>query len=195
MIYTRGFKKKSHSSSKIMSTPKIQKILKRLLLDPEFRALCAKAQADQNNLKLYVAQARKQFNLSLYWEILLQHILILDNFDEKILHSGLTIDIEQDPITGQKYYKIAVYPETTQREVIETYGRITRLYKQADQTKDVRSAKRDGVDYRAFSLHQNGKSYKEIADILSSESGGNGEVFEASEIPNLIKRAKQKSLR
>lgn len=178
-----------------MSTPKVQKILKRLLLDPEFQALCAEAQADQKNLKLYVAQARKQFNLSLYWEILLQHILMLGKFDEKVLHSGLTIDIEQDPVTKQNYCKIAVYPETTQREVIETYGRITRFYKQADQTKDVRSAKRDDVDYRAFSLHQNGKSYKEIADILSSESGENGDVFEASEIPNLIKRAKQKSLR
>ncbi len=178
-----------------MPTPKVQKILKRLLLDPEFQKLCAEAQADQKNLKLYVAQARKQFNLSLYWEILLQHILMLGKFDEKVLHSGLTIDIEQDPITKQNYYKIAVYPETTQREVIETYGRITRFYKQADQTKDVRLAKHDDIDYRAFSLHQNGKSYKEIADILSSESGENGDVFEASEIPNLIKRAKQKSLR
>ncbi|HMS31390.1 MAG TPA: hypothetical protein PJ984_03265 [Candidatus Saccharibacteria bacterium] len=178
-----------------MTTPKVQKILRRLLLDPEFQALCTKAQADQGNLKLYVAQARKQFNLSLYWETLLQHILILGNFDEKILHSGLTIDIEQDPVTGQKYYNIAVYPETTQREVIETYGRITRFYSQANQTKDIRSAKRDETDYRAFTLHEQGKSYKEIADILSSESGEGGEVFEASEIPNLIKRAKQKSLR
>ncbi len=178
-----------------MPTPKVQKILKRLLLDPEFKKLCTEAQADQKNLKLYVAQARKQFNLSLYWEILLQHILLLGNFDEKILHSGLTIDIEQDPVTEQNYYKIAVYPETTQREVIETYGRITRFYKQSDQTKSIRSAKRDEIDYKAFALYKQGKSHKEIAEILSNESGDNGEVFEASEIPNLIKRAKQKSLR
>jgi hypothetical protein len=178
-----------------MSTPKVQKILKRLLLDPEFQGLCAEAQADQKNLKLYVAQARKQFKLSPYWEILLQHILVLGNFDEKILHSGLTIDIEQDPLTKQNYYKIAVYPETTKDEVVRTYGRINRLYKQADQTKDIRSAKRDQIDYKAFTLHEQGKSHKEIAEILSNESGDNGEVFEASEIPNLIKRAKQKSLR
>lgn len=177
------------------TSPKVQRILKRLLLDPEFQKLCTKAQADQSNLKLYVAQARKQFNLSLYWEILLQHILILGNFDEKILHSGLTIDIEQDTVTRQNYYKIAVYPETTQREVIETYGRITRFYKQSDQTKSIRSAKRDEIDYRAFTLYEEGKSYKQIAEILSHESGDSGEVFEASEIPNLIKRAKQKSLR
>jgi hypothetical protein len=106
------------------------------LLDPEFQKLCAKAQADQSNLKLYVAQARKQFNLSLYWEVLLQHILILGNFDEKILHSGLTIDIEQDPVTRSEVtIRLQSIPETTQREVIETYGRITRFYKQSRSNK------------------------------------------------------------
>lgn len=177
------------------TSPKVQKILKRLLMDPEFLDICDRAQADQKNLKLYVAEARKRFNLSPYWEILLQHILVLGKFDEKILHSGLAIDVLRDPVTNLKYYKIIVYPETTGREVAETYGRINRFYKDAYQAKGIRAAKRDDIDYRAFSLHQNGKSYKEIADILSSESGKNGDVFEASEIPNLIKRAKQKSLR
>jgi len=127
--------------------------------------------------------------------VLLQHILVLGKFDEKILNSGLTIDIAKDPVTNLEYYKIAIYPETTKEEVVKTYGRINHLYKRSGQTKDIRSAKHDQIDYRAFSLHQNGKTYKEIADILTSESGENGEVFEASEIPNLIKRAKEKSLR
>lgn len=176
-----------------MSTPKVQKILKRLLMDPDFLGICKRAQADQKNLKLYVAKARKKFNLSPYWEVLLQHILMLGKFDEKILQSGLNIDVEHDPVTRLKYYKIVVYPETTQREVVKTYGRITRLYEQDNQTKDIRSAKRDGIEYRAFALRKDKKSYKKIAEILTNESADSAEVFDASEIPNLIKRAKQKS--
>ncbi len=141
-----------------MAAPKVRRILKRLLQDPEFQELSAKAQADPKNVKQYVMQARKRFNLSPYWEILLEHILILGSFNEKILHSGLAIERSHDPVTGREYFKIVVFPETTQKEVVATYGRITKQYQQSEQTIDVRSAKRDEVEYRALQLHLKGKN-------------------------------------
>lgn len=174
-----------------MTSPKVQKILKRLLLEPDFKGLIKQAQADPDNVRKYVQQARKRFGLSQYWEVLLQHVLIIGTFNEKILHSGLAIERGFDAVTEQEYFKIVVFPEIIQKEVVTTYGRIARIYEENGQDIDIRTAKRDASEYHALELHLQGKSHKEIADIISNENVGYG----ASEIPNLIKEAKRKSQR
>lgn len=175
-----------------MSQPKVQRILKRLKLDPDFQALSAKAQADPKNLVSYVNETRRRFNLSRYWEILLQHILMLPKFKETNLTSGDVIESEPDPITNRTMYKICVYPETTQKDVLGAYSLITKRYKNRNYNIDIRESSLDELEFRALELHIEGKNNSEITDILNQEFAT---PIAKHEIPGLIRRAKEKSSR
>lgn len=175
-----------------MAQPKVQRILKRLKLDPDFQAVSAKAQADPKNLVHFVNETRKRFNLSRYWEILLQHILMFPKFKETNLTSGDVIESEPDPVTNRTMYKICVYPETTQKDVLGAYSLITKRYKDRNYDIDIRDKGLDELEFKALKLHTDGKTNAEIMDALNNEFD---EVLVKHEIPGLIRRAKEKSSR
>lgn len=175
-----------------MPKPKVQQILKRLKLDPEFKELRQKAQSDQGNLQYYATEVRRRFNLSEYWEALLPHILMVDNFDEEMLASGVTMEQDYDPVTEQVTYKVHYHPEASQAEVVRAYGRIDKDYESKGYTRDIRNSSRDEIEFRALELHKQGKSHTDIADTLTQEFEGG---FVNSEVPNLIQRARGKSIR
>lgn len=170
----------------------MQRILKRLKLDPDFQALSAKAQANPKNLVQYVDETRKRFNLSRYWEILLQHILMIPKFKETILHSGDVIESEPDPITKRTMYKICVYPETTQKDVLGAYSLIAKRYKDRNYDIDIRDKGLDELEFRALQLHYEGKNNAQITEALNKEFKN---AISKPEIPGLIRRAKEKSSR
>lgn len=175
-----------------MAQPKVQRILKRLKLDPDFQELSARAQADPKNLVQYVNETRKRFNLSRYWEILLQHILMVPKFKETNLTSGDVIESEPDPITNRTMYKICVYPETTQKDVLGAYSLIVKRYKDRNYDVDIRDKGLDELEFRALQLHAEGKNNTEITEILDQEFAI---PIAKHEIPGLIRRAKEKSSR
>lgn len=175
-----------------MAKPKVQQILKRLKLDPEFKELRQKAQSDPGNLQYYATEARRRFNLSEYWEALLPHILTLDNFDEGILASGVTIEQKCDPVTGRVTRKIGDHPEASQAEVLRVHGRIDKNYKSKGYTRDIRDSSRDEIEFRALELHKQGMGHTDVADTLNQEFE---EGFVNSEVPNLIQQAQKKSIR
>lgn len=175
-----------------MAEPKVQRILKRLKLDPEFQALSTKAQTDPKNLVQYVNETRKRFNLSRYWEILLQHILMIPNFKETNLTSGDVIESEPDPITHRTMYKICVYPETTQKDVLGAYSLIAKRYKDRNYDIDIRDKGLDELEFRALQLHNKGKTHAEITEVLDKEFAI---PIAKHEVPGLIRRAKEKSSR
>ena len=170
----------------------MQRILKRLKLDPEFQALSEKAQKDPKNLVQYVNETRKRFNLSRYWEILLQHILTFPKFKETNLASGDVIESEPDPVTNRTMYKICVYPETTPKDVVRAYSLITKRYKDRNYDIDIRDKGLDELEFRALQLHSEGKNSTEITKVLNDEFAA---PIAKHEISSLIRRAKEKSSR
>lgn len=171
-----------------------QKIIDRLMLDHAFITIRENAKSDRANLSKYVAQARTKYKLSPYWNGIISWLLTYDGLVEKLPITGAMIESKIDPITGKEYYSVPIYPETTDINIRASAKLIRKRYVERGEVIDIRKAstKNNLVEFRALELHESGKKYDEIAEALSSESDA---VYIVSDIPGLIKKAKDKSLR
>lgn len=171
-----------------------QRIIDRLMLDHAFIKIRENAKSDKTNLKKYVAQARTMYRLSPYWDGIISWLLTYDGLVEKLPITGAMIESKIDPITGKEYYLVPVYPETTDNNIRSSAKLIRKRYVERGEVIDIRKAstKNNLVEFRALELYESGESYESITKILSTEFGG---TYIVNEIPTLIQKATDKSLR
>lgn len=175
-------------------SPQNQKIIDRLMLDHTFLKIRDSAKLDLENLGTYVAEVRCKFKLSPYWDGIVSWLLIHDELVKNLPISGGMVDSTTDKVTGKEYYSIPVYPETTQANIDSSAKQIRKRYKEQGETIDIRKSgnHQDKIEYRALELHESGKSYSEIVNLLEAEFE---ETLIVTDIPTLIHKAKNKSLR
>lgn len=171
-----------------------QRILDRIMHDESFRKIREAAKTDKENLPKYVHQVRNSFDLSPYWDGTISWLLTYDGLVKSLPLTGGMIDSKQDPVTKRVYYSIPVYPETTDENIKSSAKLIRKRYKERGENIDLRksNAKKTEAEFMALSLYEAGKNYEEIAGVLNSEFD---ETYIATEIPTLIHKALQKSLR
>ncbi len=164
------------------------------MLDHAFIAIRENAKSDRANLNKYVAQARTKYKLSPYWNGIISWLLTYDGLVEKLPITGAMIESKIDPVTGKEYYLVPVYPETTDNNIRSSAKLIRKRYEERGEVIDIRKAstKNNLVEFRALELYELGEKYDQIAKSLSAESDA---VYIASDIPGLIQKAKDKSLR
>lgn len=171
-----------------------QRIIDRLMHDPAFKQIREKAKADKANLPDYVTQVRAEFKLSPYWDGIISWLLTYDGLVKSLPLTGGMVESKLDPITGQNYYSIPLYPETTDENIKSSAKLIRKRYTERGETVDIRNADdiKTQAEFMALALHEAGKSNDDIAHVLNSEFD---EAYITTEIPTLIHKALQKSLR
>lgn len=174
--------------------PQNQKIIDRLMLDHTFLKIRDIAKLDMTNLDTYVAEVRRKFTLSPYWDGLVGWLLTHDELVNNLPMTGSIVISTRDMATGKDYYSIPVYPETTQANIDSSTKQIRNRYKEQGETIDIRKSgtQQNTIEYRALELHESGKSYPEIVNLLEAEFD---ETLIVTDIPTLIHKAKNKSLR
>lgn len=171
-----------------------QRILDRIMHDESFRKIREAAKSDKQNLPNYVHQVRTSFELSPYWDGIISWLLTYDGLVKSLPFTGGMIDSKQDPITKRVYYSIPVYPETTDENIKSSAKLIRKRYKERGDDVDLRKSdnKKTQAEFMALALHEAGKGYEYITSVLNSEFD---ESYIPTEIPTLIHKAIQKSLR
>ena len=176
---------------------KVQTLLERLKLDPDFKTLWSKAYNNPSDRAKYIRETRKLFNLSPFWEELILPIQFQQNPDDLVVLDvkiGQPIHEVYDDSTDRMMYLLPIYPESTLDEVKKAYGIISDKYKAEKYKLDVRQSSRqlDCIQYRAYELSKDGKTLDEISDIISAEFDTS---YIKEEISSLITRAAKKSNR
>lgn len=179
------------------NTTQAGKRLERLRLDPDFRRLWYTAYKDRSKFEECINEARRLFSLSPIWGSVYLPI-IFNEYPSNLTHIQLNtpqpVEEKVDPITGEAYYLMPIYPESTLDGVKEAYKVINAKYKATNRKQTVRRSitAQTKLQYRALELHMSGKDYEEIADIINNEFDS---FYIKEDIPLLIQRAKKKSLR
>ena len=171
-----------------------QRIIDRIMYDHRFKEIRKAAKSDKENLLGYIHQVRTDFDLTPYWDGLIGWLLTSDELVDSLPLTGGMIDSKQDPITGRFYYLIPIYPETTNENIRSSAKMIRKRYSKRGEAVDIRRAAgaRTEAEFMALALHEYGKNNSEIVDVLNTEFD---EAYINTEIPTLIHKALQKSLR
>lgn len=164
------------------------------MLDHTFLNIRDSAKLDIENLDSYVAEVRRKFKLSPYWDEILSWLLTYDGLVKDLPVTGSMVDTQKDPITGKTYYSVPVYPETTDDNIRSSTKLIRKNYKERGESVDIRAHDADSTaaQFRALELHESGKTNPEILSMLESEFDT---AYIINEIPLLIRAAKNKSMR
>ena len=171
--------------------PQSQEKLKRILMSPFYQLVVKMARNKKGEeLNKYINDVRRRFDLPLYWVDIIRFSLDDPKYDLSKSLAGLCNIIPlKDNIIHKKYYCLAVYPGTTQRDVIRAFSRISKIYRGKNYNKRMRFSKRFDLEMLALLLRKYGKSYKYIASKLSDRSGK--EIDEYS-VCDYIKSAEKK---
>ena len=124
---------------------KLQTLLERLKLDPDFKTLWRKAYNNPSDRAKHIREARKLFNLSPFWEELILPIQFQQNPDDLVVLDvkiGQPIHEIYDETTDRMMYSLPIYPESTLAEVKKAYGIISNKYKAKKYKLDVRQSSR-----------------------------------------------------
>jgi len=183
--------KKKTTTEKKKYYPQSQERLKRIYQSPLFKTIVKMAGKKKGKeLNKYINEIRKTFNLSLYWEDTIR--LALENprlnLDEHL--AGIyNVVRSKDKVINKDYYYLIIYPETTQRDVVRAYSKISNNYEESGCKSRMRMSKKFELEMSALLLRKKGKSYKEIAKYLSKEGDKKVMYYEVSDY---IKKAKEK---
>lgn len=161
--------------------------LKKLLASADFQDIQQRASADKDNVRKYVIEARQKFDLSPYWTVLLQFIL-QHGFSPDNLAGGAVIVTAKDLDTKKEFYQIAVYPETSKRDVERAYAVINERYTERGDKKRSRTSRRFDTEVKAAVLKGQGLSSQQIAEQLDTEEV----TITADMVPDLIAKGKKK---
>lgn len=124
--------------------------------------------------------------------------IIFSEAPSDLIHIKLSIPQliheNKDPVTGEIYYSLPIYPESTLAGVKEAYKEINTKYKSQGRKTTLRQTKPelDKIQYLALELRSAGKSYAAIADTIDETFDV---IYTKEEIPLLVERAKKKSNR
>lgn len=161
--------------------------LKKLLASKQFQELQQHARTDEKNIRQYVIKARQEFNLSPYWVNFLEFALLY-GFSPDNLAGAAEIVTSNDLDVGKEYYYIAVYPETSKRDVERAYTVINERYAERGDKKRSRTSLRFDIEVKAAALKDQGLSSQQIAEQLDTEEI----TITADMVPDLIAKGQKK---
>lgn len=162
-------------------------LLRKLLASKEFHELQERARADENNIRQYIKDARQKFDLSPYWIELLRFILLY-GYSPDNLAGGAVIVTAKDLDIDKEFYQIAVYPETSKRDVERAYAVINERYVERGDKKRSRTSLRFDIEVKAAALKDQGLSSQQIAEQLDTEET----TITADMVPDLIAKGQKK---
>jgi hypothetical protein len=161
--------------------------LKKLLALKEFQELQQRARADEKNIRQYIKEARQKFDLSPYWIELLRFILLY-GYSPDNLAGGAVIVTAKDLDIDTEFYQIAVYPETSKRDVERAYAVINDRYAERGDKRRSRTSRRFDIEVRAATFKDQGLSSQQIAEQLDTEEI----TITADMVPDLIAKGQKK---
>ena len=153
----------------------------------EFLEIQKRAQADPANIQKYVTETRKEFNLSPYWGNFLKFAL-QHGFSTNNLAGAAEIVTLNDLDVNKEYYYIAVYPETSKRDVERAYAVVNERYVERGDKKRSRTSRRFDMEVKAAALKDQGLSSQQIAEQLDTEDV----TITADMVPDLIAKGQKK---
>lgn len=171
---------------------KAKEIIRRLSSNKKFIRMisCASEQKTSRDKLLAVNSIRERFNLSPFWSEWL--LLKIENPKvelSKAVAGGALIEPARDPITKKIYYKVCIYPETTQKDILKAYSIIHERQTTDGTATKIRTSKRFDDELYALKRSREGISHKKIRKELNSKSGKN---YYTENIAGLIYKAKTK---
>ncbi|MFA5030833.1 MAG: hypothetical protein WC495_04550 [Patescibacteria group bacterium] len=171
---------------------KAKEIIRRLSSNKKFIRMISYAskQKTSRDKLLALNSIRERFNLSPFWsEWLLSKINNPKVELSEVAAGGALIESVRDPITKEIYYRVCIYPETTQKDILKAYSIIHgRQITDGTATK-MRTSKRFDDELYALKRSRKGVSHKKIREELNSKFGKN---YYTGDVAGLIYKAKTK---
>lgn len=149
-------------------------------------------EAPINAFNIAIKNVLKKHKLPLTWLHSVQRYILFNSIDYMMLTGNVTISQELDQDTNLVKLSIGIDDSTTLDDVIKSWPRIKFHQKKLESytKKKIQPIKNFERDQEAYNLKQSGKTYTEIADILSKKFD---KIISYDDVASYIKRHKQRT--
>lgn len=144
-----------------------------------------------NALRIAIKNLLKKYKIPLSWEHAVYRYLLFNDIDNMMQPIGISIHKEIDNEIDLERMYIEIEDSTTLEDIKQEWKTIKYHQSKlnAHVKKKFQPIKEFERDKRAYELHREGKSLKEVVNILSDETG---EVYEWYDISKFIERHRKK---
>jgi hypothetical protein len=174
--------------------PKCRAEIDRLIKERKFREAEEKrkehnAKAPLNEFREDIWSIVRKYRLSPRWHTGIRRYLLFNDPDNLNLTAGVTMVVTWE--NGMKRLALEIDGDTTLRDIRQVWPSVKRMqkdlmYRKADKFQPIKNFERDKMIYE---LEQDGKSEKDIGDIIQQEFG---DTLDYNEINIAIKRYKKR---
>ncbi|MFH1792693.1 MAG: hypothetical protein ABH819_03615 [Patescibacteria group bacterium] len=149
-------------------------------------------EAPINIFRIRIKKLLKKYKLPLEWKESVRRYILFNNIDSMWLPGNVTINEKVDQDTNLIKLSIGIDDSTTIEDIKKSWGTIKFHQKRLHSYKHdkFQPIKNFDRDKEAYDLKKSGKTYSEIAEILSKKFN---KIYGYEDVGSFIKRHKQKT--